>query len=58
MKHQTKVSDIEEGYSNKTFTQINFQGKSARSHHWFKLDLDRIIENFNIREPEFYKSKF
>ena len=30
-----------------------FQGKSARSKHWFDLDIEWVEENFIIREPQF-----
>ena len=37
---------------------FSFQGKSMRWHHWFKLNIDWVIENLKIIEPEFYKSLF
>ena len=62
---QTKSNDIEEGPGEKNYTYIYpknkksiFEGKSAILHHWFKLDIDWVIENFKTREPQLYKSLF
>ena len=35
-----------------------FQGKSARSKHWFILDIEWVEENFSTIEPQFYKRLF
>ena len=35
-----------------------FQGQSARSKHWFDLDIEWIEENFSTREPQFYQRLF
>ena len=35
-----------------------FQGKSARSKHWFDIDIEWIEENLSAREPQFYKRCF
>ena len=35
-----------------------FQGKSARSKHWFDHDIERFEENLSTRGSHFYKSLF
>ena len=35
-----------------------FQGKSARSNHWFDIDIEWVEGNFSTREPQFYKRLF
>ena len=35
-----------------------FQGKSARSKHWFDIDIEWAEEIFSTREPQFYKKLF
>ena len=43
---------------NKNKAKFKLQGLSARSHHWFDLDLDWVEVNFSRREPDFYKKLF
>ena len=35
-----------------------FQEQSARSKHWFDLDIEWFEEKFSTREPQFYKRLF
>ena len=35
-----------------------FQGKSARSKHWFGIDIEWVEESFSTSEPHFYKKLF
>ena len=42
----------------KTLKKYLFQGQSARSKHWFDLDMECFEENFSTTEPQFYKSLF
>ena len=47
--------DIKEKDKTKIY---NFQGKSARTKHWFNLDHEWLKENFMTREPDFYKKLY
>ena len=48
-----KSDDIKEKDKTK---QINFQGKSAITKHWFGLYHEWLKEKFVTREPDFYKN--
>ena len=64
-KRQSEVNDINESprqknvtYTYPKYKNLSFQGKSSRSCHCFKLDIDWVIENFKTMEPEFYNCLF
>ena len=52
MIHRSNSDGIKEKYKTKT---INFQGRPARTKHWFYLDRVWLKGNFMTREPYFYK---
>ena len=39
-------------------TEIYFEGRSARSQHFFALDIEWLETNLNTRETEFYNYIF
>ena len=47
--------DIKEKDKTKIF---NFQGKSARTKHWFDLDNEWLKENVITGETDFYKNMY
>ena len=53
MTCRRNLDGIKEKYEAK---KSNFQGKSARTKHWFDLDHDWLKENSITREPDFYKN--
>ena len=51
MMRRRNLYDIKEKYRTKKF---NFQGKSARTKHWFDIDSEWLRKSFMSREPYFY----
>ena len=53
MMCRRELNDMKEKYKTKIY---NFQGKSARTKHWFYIDHEWLKDNFITREPDFYKN--
>ena len=53
MIRRRESDDKKEKYKTKKY---NFQGKSARTKHWFYIDHEWLKDNFITREPDFYKT--
>ena len=53
-----KVNREEVNKSSKKNQSYSFEGKLARSQHWFALYIECIETNFKTRDPDFHKANF
>ena len=50
-----RQKDLDNTIENENIKKYQFQGKSARSTHWFDLDHEWLEEKFFTIEPDLYK---